>query len=324
MSATTTVKAIAYASGLTDSSVSTAIYSIAVAAPTFSPGGGTYSTAQTVTLSSATAGATIRYTTDGTTPSETAGTIYTAPFTVSATTTVKAIAYASGLTDSSVSTAIYSVVAAAPTFSPGGGTYRTAQTITLSSTTGGATIRYTTDGTAPSETAGTIYTAPFTVSATTTVKAIAYASGLTDSSVSTAIYSIVVAAPTFSPGGGTYSTAQTVTLSSATAGATIRYTTDGTSPSETAGTIYTAPFAVSATTTVKAMAYASGLTDSSVSTAIYTIVVAAPTFSPGGGTYRTAQTVTLSSATAGRPSATPPTAPPPVRPRARFTRPHSR
>ena len=73
-----------------------------VAAPTFGPGGGTYSTAQTVTLSSATAGATIRYTTDGTTPSETAGTVYSGPLTVSATTTVKAVAYASGFTDSAV------------------------------------------------------------------------------------------------------------------------------------------------------------------------------------------------------------------------------
>src|SRR5208337_774842 len=127
---------------------------------------------------------------------------------------------------------------AAPTFSPSGGTYTAAQTVTLSSATSGATIRYTTDGSAPIQTA----------------------------------------APTFSPSGGTYTTAQTVTLSSTTSGATIRYTLYGSAPSETAGTVYTAPFAVSGTTTVKAVAYASGLTDSSVATAIYTILTAAPTF----------------------------------------------
>ena len=127
--------------------------------------------------------------------------------------------------------------AAAPTFSPSGGTYTAAQTVTLSSTTSGATIRYTTDGSAPSETAGTVYSAPFAISGTTTVKAMAYASGLTDSSVATAIYTILAAAPTFSPSGGTYSAAQTVTLSSTTTGATIRYTTDGSAPNETAGAV---------------------------------------------------------------------------------------
>ena len=41
---------------------------------------------------------------------------------------------------------------ATPTFSPAAGTYSSAQTVTISTTTGGATIRYTTDGTTPSET----------------------------------------------------------------------------------------------------------------------------------------------------------------------------
>ena len=148
--------------------------------------------------------------------------------------------------------------AASPTFSPVGGSYTAAQTVAVSSTTAGATIRYTLDGTAPSESAGTVYTAPFLVAGTTTVKAIAYVTGLTDSPVASATYSILAASPTFSPVGGSYTAAQTVTLSSTTAGATIRYTLDGTAPSESAGTVYTAPFSVAGTTTVKAIAYAYG------------------------------------------------------------------
>jgi regulation of enolase protein 1 (concanavalin A-like superfamily) len=81
----------------------------------------------------------------------------------------------------------------------------------------------------------------------------------------------VVAAPTFSPAGGTYSSAQTVTISTATSGATIRYTTDGSTPSETAGAVYSGPVTVSSTQTLKAIAYESGMTDSSVSSATYTI-----------------------------------------------------
>ncbi|HUO27854.1 MAG TPA: DUF2341 domain-containing protein, partial [Bryobacteraceae bacterium] len=79
----------------------------AVAAPVFSPGGGTYAAAQTVTIGTTTPGTSIRYTTDGSTPSETAGTLYSGPITVSSALTLNAIAYGSGLIDSAVTTAQY-------------------------------------------------------------------------------------------------------------------------------------------------------------------------------------------------------------------------
>ncbi len=75
----------------------------------------------------------------------------------------------------------------------------------------------------------------------------------------------------FTPVAGTYSSAQTVGVSTSTPGASIRYTTDGSTPSETAGTLYNSAFAVSASETVKAIAYKSGMTDSAVVTAAYTI-----------------------------------------------------
>jgi hypothetical protein len=79
--------------------------------------------------------------------------------------------------------------AATPTFSPAGGTFSSAQTVTISDTTAGATIRYTTDGTTPTA-SSTQYTAPITVSTTETVSAIALASGLTTSAVASATYTI--------------------------------------------------------------------------------------------------------------------------------------
>jgi regulation of enolase protein 1 (concanavalin A-like superfamily) len=250
-----------------------------VAAPTFNPGGGTYSAAQSVTISTTTAGATIRYTTDGSTPSETAGTLYSGPVTIGNTTTLKAIAYKSGMSDSSVSSATYTISlpqTAAPTFSPGGGSYTSAQSVTIATTTSGASIRYTIDGSTPSETAGTLYSGPVTISSSTTLKAIAYASGFSDSSVASANYTInlpQVAAPTFSPAGGNYSSAQSVAISTTTSGASIRYTTDGSTPSETAGTLYSGPVTISSTTTLNAIAYESGMADSSVSSATYTITI---------------------------------------------------
>jgi regulation of enolase protein 1 (concanavalin A-like superfamily) len=80
-----------------------------------------------------------------------------------------------------------------------------------------------------------------------------------------------VAAPTFSPAGGTYASAQTVTISTTNSGASIRYTTDGSNPSETTGTLYSSPVTISTTTTLKAIAYESGFTDSSVTSDTYTI-----------------------------------------------------
>ena len=78
-----------------------------------------------------------------------------------------------------------------------------------------------------------------------------------------------VSTPTFSPAGGTYKTAQTVTISCATSGATIYYTTDGTTPSASS-TKYNAAIKISETTTLKAIAVKDG-TESSVAEATYTI-----------------------------------------------------
>jgi hypothetical protein len=161
-----------------------------VATPTFSPAAGTYSSAQTVSISDATSGANIYYTTNGSTPT-TASTPYTGPITVSVTETLKAIAAETGFTTSNVATASYTIQsqAATPTFSPAAGSYSSAQTVSISDATSGANIYYTTNGSTPT-TASTPYTGPITVSATETLKAIAAATGFANSNVATATYTI--------------------------------------------------------------------------------------------------------------------------------------
>lgn len=159
---------------------------------------------------------------------------------------------------------------ATPTFSPAPGAYT--QPVTISTTTSGATIRYTTDGSTPTETNGTVYSGPVTLTQTTTLKAIAYAAGMTDSGIASGTYTVssgTVAIPTFNPLPGTYT--QPVSITTTTPGATIRYTTDGTTPSETNGNIYSGPVSLAATTTIKAIAYESGYVDSAVAAGTYTV-----------------------------------------------------
>ena len=92
------------------------------------------------------------------------------------------------------------------------------------------------------------------------------------------------ATPTFSPVAGTYSTTQYVTISSATDGATIYYTTNGDTPSALS-TPYSGPITVSSTQTIKAIAIKANHTNSEVATATYTIVPPKTvTFSGGEGT----------------------------------------
>lgn len=274
------------------------------AIPHFSPAGGTYNSAQSVTLSDSTPGATIYFTTDGSAPT-TSSTAYSGAITVASTQTIKAVAVAPGYSASTVATATYTITppAAMPSFNPVGGSYSSVQTVTLSDDTSGATIYYTTDGSTPT-TASSVYAGPITVAVSQTIKAIAAAPGYSASDVASANYTITIpiaATPSFSPGAGSYSSIQTVTISDATPGAVLYYTTDGSAPT-TGSTLYTGPVMVMMSETLSAIAVASGYANSAVATASYLItlpppVAATPSFSPAAGTYTGTQTITISDAT---------------------------
>jgi N-acetylneuraminic acid mutarotase len=155
--------------------------------PTFSVAAGTYTSAQSVGILDGTTGAILYYTTDGTTP--TAGSAkYGGAIPVSASMTIKAIATAPGLVDSPVGSATYTInlpVVAAATFKPAAGTYGEAQAVVLASTTSGAILYFTTDGSAPS-TGSTRYSGAIAVTGTETIKAIATLAGHANGSSSAA------------------------------------------------------------------------------------------------------------------------------------------
>lgn len=242
------------------------------AAPTFAPGPGTFTSVQSVTIADATPGAAIYYTTNGTAPTA-SSTLYAKAISVASTQTVQAIAVASGYSSSAASSAKYTInlpPAASPTFAPVSGTYSLPQSIAITDTTDGASIYYTLDGSTPT-TSSTLYSSPIVVSTTTTINAIAAASGYSNSAVATGTYTFpVTATPTFSPAPGIYYPSQAVTLADATAGAAIFYTLDGSAPT-TSSTQYSAPVDVTTNTTLKAIAVAPGNLPSAIASGAYTI-----------------------------------------------------
>ena len=270
--------------------------------PEISPAGGVYTAAQSVTIKDATTGATIYYTTDGSTPTA-ASKKYGGAIDVAKTTTIQAIGVVKGLANSPVAAATYTIegITATPVFTPPGGSYTTVQMVTITDATAGAAIHYTMDGTEPTAGSATYYV-PIQVATSVTLKAIAIASGDEASAVTTAAYTLPARTPppTFSPAAGAYVATQMVKLTDANAKAVMYYTTNGTLPT-TASTKYTVPFAVSATGFVHAIAVAPGDLPSAEATARYVIGATAltPQFSPLPGPYATAQTVYLTDFTIG-------------------------
>ena len=163
------------------------------AAPVISPDGGTFSASQSVQITSSTPSASIFYTLDGSTPSSTS-TQYTAPITISANTTLKAIATAPGYNQSAVTSATFMFTSQTPTvtFAPAAGTYPTAQSVALADTDTSAKIYYTTDGSAPSS-SSKLYGSPIHVSVSETINAVAIDPAMQNSNVATAAYVIQVA-----------------------------------------------------------------------------------------------------------------------------------
>ncbi|GHT42895.1 hypothetical protein AGMMS49965_15450 [Bacteroidia bacterium] len=167
-------------------------------------------------------------------------------------------------------------IVATPTATPGAGTYSGPQTVSLATTTPGATIHYTVDGTVPT-TSSTVYSTPIAVSMGTVLKAIAVKTGMTASAMLIADYTPTgtVVTPTANPGAGSYAGPQTVRLASSTPGTTIYYTLNGTIPT-TSSTVYnnSTPITVNMGTTLRAIAVRATMVNSAVLTAQYTAVPA--------------------------------------------------
>ncbi len=236
-----TIKAQAYKTGWASSAVVTKYYPFSgVATPTFSIQDGAVikTKATSVAINCATPKAEIYFIANGDTSEEitkTNGMKYSKAITLngSGNTVIRARAWVNDVASDTGSVQFkFTGTVATPILKVSAGSYSVPQSVIVTCDTLGAYIYYTTNGTEPSATNGTKVSAAIPINTTTTLKVKAFKDEWTSSATVTAVYTLYkVDAPNISPSNNTFNPGQPITLNCGTAGATIRYTTNGNDPS---------------------------------------------------------------------------------------------
>jgi peptidoglycan/xylan/chitin deacetylase (PgdA/CDA1 family) len=242
----------------------------------------TYASPLAVTLAATDAGsgvAELRYTTDGTTPTATTGTVYSGPFSLAADTTLTYRAFdVAGNAEAANTIALHvattptdttpPITTATCTGGPCASWHTGPVTVTLAATDdqpGAVSTRYTTDGTDPTATTGTVYSGPIAIAATTALRFRSFDAAGNAEAVQSVNVAIDATLPTTTATCAGVActtawsrTALNVTISAADTGsgvASIRYTTNGTAPTATTGTLYQGPVAVTTPITLMYRAF---------------------------------------------------------------------
>jgi hypothetical protein len=172
--------------------------------------------------------------------------------------------------------AVYGLLSSAPTvdipmISPASETFTGSLSVTITDSTTGAQIYYTTDGSTPTVNSN-LYTHSITVTSNETIKAIATETDYLQSGYASATYAAAAdtANPRFSLASGAYAGTQSLTLSDTSNNAVIYYTVDGATPT-TSSPVYSKPIRVPVSETIQAIAIVPGLLPSPVVRASYVI-----------------------------------------------------
>ena len=167
----------------------------------------------------------------------------------------------------------------APMFDLPPGKYLGNQIISISDLNTSAEVYYTTDGTEPTSTNGTLYTTPLTITQPTVVKAVAVQEYQIGSVVNERYYEVVheiAETVEIFPVGNHFTVPQIIRLECSTPGATIYYSMNGRNPNIATGHLYEGPFYMDTSTIISAVAYAPGVFQSEISQSELNIIFTEP------------------------------------------------
>jgi hypothetical protein len=257
------VRAIAFVDGLLPSVITSASYIITPIVVFAQPQGGLYLQGQLapIALGSNSQSTVIRFTLDGSTPTESSP-IFTGALSVNENTTLKFIGFDPPALPSAVVTEVYQIKALAPRASVSSGTFIEGVFVELFNDNPIGTIQYRINGGEwQSDT-------EFSADVTAVYEVRVIDPNYVTSDILTLNIEIQSIQPTIVPNGGVFENSQEITLikNSSSLSTQTRYTTDGSDPIESS-TLYTAPFTITATSEVKAKNFRAGTTPSDVTEA---------------------------------------------------------
>jgi len=296
LTSTSTTNTLSTTTNLSTTSATTTASSTkktTVSTPTITPNGGAFAGSISVSLGCSTPAATIYYTTDGSSPTQSSKK-YSGPITVSTDALLKAKAFKNNANPSAENSAWFSrtsgfdfavsnsgnisVLAGSSVKNTISATLSTGSTQAVSfSASGlpsGAIASFSSTSCSPScstvltiATSGSTPAGNYSVNVTSTGGQVSRSTGFTLAVAAPTIAS-TVATPTITPNGGSFSNSVSVTLATATSGASIYYTTNGTSPTQSS-TPYTSAITLTSNTTIKAKAFMSGYNPSAETSASF-------------------------------------------------------
>ena len=256
-------KAKAFLNGLVDSDTATAQFQVDLLTLSFNIAGGVFpiDSPPTIVPIINNIDADVYYTTDGSTPTE-LSTPFTSPFIPTQNTTLTGRGFLPPALPSNVVQQVYQLKLNAPVLDTTSGTFISERLVSAAPAAIGVN-EYRIDGGAWVVGDSVL----LTTSASVDWRAVA--PNYVTSDVVTVNVTIQCAAPTISPNGGVILSTDTITLATSTAGASIRYTTDGSTPTESS-TLYTTPFTLpDGIRTVTAKAFKAGCEASDVAEATF-------------------------------------------------------
>jgi hypothetical protein len=208
--------------------------------------------------------------------------------------TNKLRAFRSDLSASGVTAAIFTKKVGTPSFSPPQGAVTNGTIISITTATPNATIYYTTNGSIPT-TGSLLYSGPLTFHTNIQLMALGVESGYNNSSVASANFTLAqVATPVFNPSSGPITSGTVLSISCPTPGATVYYTTNGTTPT-TNSIVYSGPIIIQGGTRVRAVGILENYADSAIKDVLFDLLkVATPIFDPPQGPTKT---ITITCAT---------------------------